>query len=141
MAKRVKDNTQEMPAASAQPELTQPDLTQPTIAEIFGPGGALEKCMPNGYEHRPSQLEMAELVEAAFREKRHVIVEAGTGTGKTLAYLIPAIRSGRRGLLFLLLAVAAIFRERYNQRWFIQRFGYLMPAQARQQLLALGAAA
>ncbi len=52
--------------------------------------------MPEGYEHRPSQLEMAELVEAAFREKRHLIVEAGTGTGKTLAYLIPAIRSGRR---------------------------------------------
>ena len=52
--------------------------------------------MPEGYEHRPSQREMAELVEAAFREKRHVIVEAGTGTGKTIAYLIPAIRSGRR---------------------------------------------
>ena len=71
-------------------------VTQPTMAEIFGPGGALERYMPEGYEHRPSQLEMAELVEAAFREKRHVIVEAGTGTGKTLAYLIPAIRSGRR---------------------------------------------
>ena len=91
MPKRAKNNAQEVAAASA-----QPDLTQPTIAEIFGPGGALEKCMPDGYEHRPSQLEMAELVEAAFREKRHVIVEAGTGTGKTLAYLIPAIRSGRR---------------------------------------------
>jgi ATP-dependent DNA helicase DinG len=69
---------------------------QPTMAEIFGPGGTLERYMPGGYEHRPSQLEMAELVEAAFREKRHVIVEAGTGTGKTLAYLMPAIRSGRR---------------------------------------------
>jgi ATP-dependent DNA helicase DinG len=69
---------------------------QPTMAEILGPGGVLERYMPGGYEHRPSQLEMAELVEAAFREKRHVIVEAGTGTGKTLAYLMPAIRSGRR---------------------------------------------
>ncbi len=76
------------------PAATEPE--QPTIAEIFGPGGALEKCMPAGYEHRPSQLEMAEMVEAAFREKRHLMVEAGTGTGKTLAYLIPAIRSGRR---------------------------------------------
>jgi ATP-dependent DNA helicase DinG len=73
----------------------QPEVEQPTIREIFGPGGALEKCMPEGYEHRPSQLEMAELVESAFRNKRHAIVEAGTGTGKTLAYLIPAIRSGR----------------------------------------------
>src|ERR1700741_5424837 len=87
------------PAGSAEPtktELAEPHSTEPTIAEIFGPGGALEKCMPEGYEPRPSQMEMAELVEAAFQEKRHLIVEAGTGTGKTLAYLIPAIRSGRR---------------------------------------------
>jgi ATP-dependent DNA helicase DinG len=69
---------------------------RPAIAEIFGPGGHLEKAMPAGYEHRRSQLEMAELVEAAFRGKRHLIVEAGTGTGKTLAYLIPAILGGRR---------------------------------------------
>ncbi|HVA93516.1 MAG TPA: ATP-dependent DNA helicase [Candidatus Dormibacteraeota bacterium] len=79
-----------------QPEGADAQAENPTIAEIFGPGGALEKCMPEGYEHRPSQLEMAELVEAAFTEKHHLIVEAGTGTGKTLAYLIPAIRSGRR---------------------------------------------
>jgi len=52
--------------------------------------------MPAGYEHRRSQLEMAELVHEAFQAKRHLIVEAGTGTGKTLAYLIPAILSGRR---------------------------------------------
>src|SRR5579859_2311905 len=68
----------------------------PTMADVFGPGGMIEKCMPAGYEHRRSQLCMAELVEEAFQEKRHLIVEAGTGTGKTLAYLIPAIRSGRR---------------------------------------------
>src|SRR6266852_7430400 len=109
MPKRAKNDTQEMVAASAsgrppfgtqgkrvEPAPEQPDLKEPTIAEIFGPGGALEKCMPDGYEHRPSQLEMAEMVEAAFREKRHAIVEAGTGTGKTLAYLLPAICSGRR---------------------------------------------
>ena len=70
--------------------------TRPAIAEIFGPGGHLEKAMPAGYEHRRSQLEMAELVEEAFRNKRHLIVEGGTGTGKTLAYLIPAILGGRR---------------------------------------------
>jgi ATP-dependent DNA helicase DinG len=68
----------------------------PSMAEVFGPGGLIEKCMPAGYEHRRSQLCMAELVEEAFRKKRHLLVEAGTGTGKTLAYLIPAIRSGRR---------------------------------------------
>jgi ATP-dependent DNA helicase DinG len=66
-----------------------------TMAAIFGPGGWLERAHP-GYEFRPSQQEMAELVEQAFRDQRHAVVEAGTGTGKTLAYLIPALRSGRR---------------------------------------------
>jgi ATP-dependent DNA helicase DinG len=102
MQKRAKENVSA--AAAASPRAVRAASVPPpeteneklTIAEIFGPGGRLEKCMPEGYEHRPSQLEMAELVDAAFQEKRHLIVEAGTGTGKTLAYLIPAIRSGRR---------------------------------------------
>jgi len=65
------------------------------MADIFGPGGWLERAHET-YEFRGSQLEMAELVEEAFRRKQHAIVEAGTGTGKTLAYLVPAIRSGER---------------------------------------------
>ena len=68
----------------------------PNMGEIFGPGGMLEKCMWRGYEHRPGQLEMAEAVHDAFTGHHHAIVEAGTGTGKTLAYLLPAICSGRR---------------------------------------------
>jgi ATP-dependent DNA helicase DinG len=67
-----------------------------SMKEIFGPGGLLEKCMWRGYEHRPGQLEMAEVVHDAFTGHHHAIVEAGTGTGKTLAYLIPAICGGRR---------------------------------------------
>jgi ATP-dependent DNA helicase DinG len=66
-----------------------------TMAEIFGPGGLLAKRHP-AYEFRRSQLEMAEIAEEAFRRRQHALVEAGTGTGKTLAYLIPAIQSGRR---------------------------------------------
>jgi ATP-dependent DNA helicase DinG len=68
----------------------------PTMREIFGPGGLLDRCMIGGYEHRPAQLEMAEAVNDAFANHHHAIVEAGTGTGKTLAYLLPAICSGRR---------------------------------------------
>ncbi len=89
MAKKAVQNQAEAAAAAACQAL-------PTLAEIFGPGGRLEKCLPSGYEFRPSQLEMAELVEEAFLRKQHALVEAGTGTGKTMAYLIPAIRSGRR---------------------------------------------
>ncbi|HEY7826186.1 MAG TPA: ATP-dependent DNA helicase [Candidatus Acidoferrales bacterium] len=66
-----------------------------SIEDIFGAGGLLEKRLPT-YEPRPSQIEMAELVDTAFSNHQHVVIEAGTGTGKTLAYLIPAIRSGRR---------------------------------------------
>ena len=51
------------------------------------------------YEFRRGQLQMAEAVEQALAEKRHLIVEAGTGTGKTLAYLVPAIRSGKRVII------------------------------------------
>src|SRR6266849_3804756 len=82
-------------AAAEARRLAEPAPKNISLREIFGPGGMLEKCHP-GYEFRASQLEMAEIVEEAFRRKQHAIVEAGTGTGKTLAYLIPAIRSGRR---------------------------------------------
>lgn len=65
------------------------------LDRIFGPEGWLARHHPK-YEYRPSQLEMAEDVESALENRRHLIVEAGTGTGKTLAYLVPIIRSGRR---------------------------------------------
>jgi ATP-dependent DNA helicase DinG len=68
----------------------------PSMQDVFGPGGLLERCMIGGYEHRPAQLEMAEAVNDAFVQHHHAVVEAGTGTGKTLAYLLPAICSGRR---------------------------------------------
>lgn len=60
------------------------------MEEIFGPGGLIARAHPE-YEYRPGQIQMADAVLRAFEEKRHLIVEAGTGTGKTLAYLVPAI--------------------------------------------------
>ena len=69
--------------------------TLPTLHEFFSPGGILSKS-PLPYEYRPGQLEMAKAVERALQERRHLIVEAGTGTGKTLAYLLPALRTGQR---------------------------------------------
>ncbi len=72
------------------------ESSQQSMQQIFGPGGLLERCMIGGYEHRPAQMEMAEAVFDAFANHHHAIVEAGTGTGKTLAYLLPAICSGRR---------------------------------------------
>ncbi len=60
------------------------------MEEIFGKGGLIAKHHKE-YEYRHGQVKMAEAVLRAFEEKKHLIVEAGTGTGKTLAYLVPAI--------------------------------------------------
>src|SRR4051795_2217616 len=86
-------------ASSYQPETAAvPTRRLPTLHEFFAPGGLLSKAHPN-YEFRRGQLQMAEAVEKALSEKRHLIVEAGTGTGKTLAYLLPVIRSGKRVII------------------------------------------
>jgi ATP-dependent DNA helicase DinG len=69
-----------------------------SLYEFFAPGGLLSRTHP-AYEFRRGQLQMAQSVEQALKEKRHLIVEAGTGTGKTLAYLVPVIRSGKRVII------------------------------------------
>jgi ATP-dependent DNA helicase DinG len=62
---------------------------------LLGPDGPLARALP-GYEARDAQLAMAEAVEGAFADDRVLLCEAGTGTGKTLAYLVPAILSGKK---------------------------------------------
>jgi ATP-dependent DNA helicase DinG len=69
-----------------------------SLYQFFAPGGLLSKTHP-AYEFRRGQLQMAQAVEEALEERRHLIVEAGTGTGKTLAYLLPVIRSGKRVII------------------------------------------
>ncbi|MFQ5741154.1 MAG: ATP-dependent DNA helicase, partial [Acidobacteriota bacterium] len=66
-----------------------------TIDEIFAPDGILATRLDR-FEYRPSQRVMARAVLEAIRQRRHLCVEAGTGTGKTLAYLIPALFSQKR---------------------------------------------
>jgi ATP-dependent DNA helicase DinG len=66
-----------------------------SLERIFGASGWLARHHPS-FEYRPGQLEMAEAIESSVENGQHLIVEAGTGTGKTLAYLVPLIRSGQR---------------------------------------------
>jgi ATP-dependent DNA helicase DinG len=75
-----------------------PSRREFTLHQFFAPGGVLSQTHP-AYEFRRGQLQMAQAVEQALSEKRHLIVEAGTGTGKTLAYLLPVIRSGKRVII------------------------------------------
>ena len=61
------------------------------LAEMLGPAGPIAKTLP-GFENRPQQGDMAQAVVTAFNEDKIATIEAGTGTGKTLAYLAPAIQ-------------------------------------------------
>jgi ATP-dependent DNA helicase DinG len=58
-----------------------------TLVDILGPEGAIARRLGTKYEHRPQQLEMAGAIGAAFGEGHHLLVEAGTGVGKSFAYL------------------------------------------------------
>ena len=62
------------------------------VSNILGPGGAIARRLGEAYEPRPQQIEMAEAVDRAQAANGHLVVEAGTGVGKSFAYLLPAIR-------------------------------------------------
>jgi ATP-dependent DNA helicase DinG len=69
--------------------------TPASSTSFFGPQGLLARALP-GYEERPSQQRLSESVGRVLREGGLLLAEAGTGTGKTLAYLLPAVELGRR---------------------------------------------
>jgi len=68
------------------------------LTSFFKPDGALAKII-KGYQPRAAQLEMAEAIASAIDKQQHLIAEAGTGTGKTFAYLVPAILSGKKVII------------------------------------------
>lgn len=86
------------PASSLPLNLNRTRGGETSLHQFFAPGGVLSRTHP-AYEFRRGQLQMAQAIEQALTEKRHLIVEAGTGTGKTLAYLVPVIRSGKRVII------------------------------------------
>src|ERR1700687_4014837 len=86
------------PASETSVNRAAPSGKEASLYQFFAPGGVLSRTHP-AYEFRRGQLQMAQAVELALEEKRHLIVEAGTGTGKTLAYLMPVIRSGKRVII------------------------------------------
>lgn len=70
------------------------ELEKTDLAALFGPDGPLAEAL-EGYEMRPSQVEMAQAIKRCLQAERHALIEAPTGTGKSIAYLIPAILSGK----------------------------------------------
>ena len=74
------------------------DESELSVDDFFQPGGILAERM-QGWEDRPAQWEMASGVATAIEDRRNLIVEAGTGTGKTLAYLVPLVLAGIRAVI------------------------------------------
>src|SRR5580658_6693556 len=68
------------------------------LEDIFGPDGPLARTLPD-FRVRREQLRMAQRVADALSARESLVVEAGTGTGKTFAYLVPALLSGARVLI------------------------------------------
>lgn len=87
----------EAPLSFVNPEETadfvtdqKPRLSFDQAADFFAPGGLLSASRPD-FQYRPQQAEMLATIEEAFTTNRHALIEAGTGTGKSLAYLVPAL--------------------------------------------------
>ncbi len=91
--------------------MSPPSTAVSAIEAVLAPDGSLARALP-GYESRPDQLRMAAAVAEALDRRRYLVAEAGTGTGKTLAYLLPAILSGRR------VVISTATRTLQEQIWF-----------------------
>src|SRR6266704_1026071 len=80
------------------PVAVNPGGTSMDVAPIFASGGPLERAVA-GFRHREQQVEFAQAVLAAIESSGVLIAEAGTGTGKTFAYLVPALLAGGRVII------------------------------------------
>jgi DNA polymerase-3 subunit epsilon/ATP-dependent DNA helicase DinG len=94
---RSRPNRSSRLVPSERPPADSPDDDPNALAELLAPGGPLALAFPD-YEHRESQLQMLLAVAQTMKRGGRLVVEAGTGTGKSLAYLLPAVaRAVRRG--------------------------------------------
>jgi ATP-dependent DNA helicase DinG len=83
-------------------------------AELLGPAGPFAEAMP-GYEARPGQVEMARAVERCLKGDGIAMIEAGTGTGKTLAYLVPALLEAHKKKVVISTATRALQDQIYHK--------------------------
>ena len=86
-----------MPTHSAAPEIKAP-ATPRTLDAVFGHDGVLAHTFA-GYQPRPGQVQMAEIIRDAISDNRTVVIEAGTGVGKTFGYLAPILLAGRKAIV------------------------------------------
>jgi ATP-dependent DNA helicase DinG len=94
------------------------------LEQLLGPDGAIAASHPF-YEHRPGQIQMAQAIADAIEQNQHLCVEAGTGTGKTLAYLLPVIFSNKR-------VIVSTATKNLQEQLFIKDIPFLEKSQGRK---------
>lgn len=82
-------------AAALDGHANEPPIVLPSMETILGPDGVIASKLP-GYESRTGQITLAQAIADGIVARRHVLGEAGTGVGKSLSYLVPAIYSGQK---------------------------------------------
>lgn len=107
LSRRLHRKQTEEPAAGP----AGPDAPSTDIALVFAPGGPVAQLLGDTYRPRRGQARMARLVKRALEEEQHALIEAGTGSGKSFAYLIPLIWTGSRAL------VSTANKTLQNQLW------------------------
>ncbi|MDQ7093956.1 helicase C-terminal domain-containing protein [Desulfosporosinus sp. PR] len=104
------------------------------ISESFSEGGILEQSLP-GYECRPGQTKMAQLIAEGFISAHHVVIEAGTGTGKSFAYLIPSLWFARKTGRKVVVATHTIPLQEQLQKKDIPMLAKVLPFSFRTSVL------
>ena len=104
------------------------------IVKSFSPGGILEQNLP-GYESRPGQMKMAKLIAEGLTSSHHVVVEAGTGTGKSFAYLIPCLWSAKKSGQKVVIATHTIPLQEQLQKKDIPVLEAVLPFPFRASVL------
>jgi len=89
----------DMPETPHPIEMEEERIEVPDIAPAFAPDGMVAQALGQRYRYRAGQAEMAQLVRQSLIEGRPALLEAGTGCGKSFAYLIPVIASGARAFV------------------------------------------
>jgi len=107
--------TEHEPAAAAPPSARPLSRAEAwpggDVGQVFAPGGPVSRLLGEGYRARPGQMSMARLVQRALDEEHHALIEAGTGSGKSFAYLVPLIWNGSRAF------VSTANKTLQNQLW------------------------
>ena len=104
------------------------------MTDDFAPDGQLAKAIP-GFKPREPQRQMAVAVTQAIEKGQPLVVEAGTGTGKTYAYLAPALRAKKKVVLLYIILMNTMTKEALSSRLPVLYFPMILPKKSQRKYM------